>query len=97
MAAMEFQTTFLSDFSIADKYGYDAILDTYKRVFEEWKTDYIYLTELVIVLNWKCWYHYEHHNQEFSKLYYELYYKTNDYALDHLKGSELEHFYRLTD
>ena len=46
-------TTFWEDFSIADAFGIEAIKDTFKRAFEEWKTNYKYLTELVIVLNIK--------------------------------------------
>ena len=30
-------TSFYRDFSIADKFGIDAIKDTYKRAFNEWK------------------------------------------------------------
>ena len=60
----EMQTTFWQDFSIADKFGISAIEDTYERAFKEWKDNYIYLTELVIVVNWKCWQHYENKNEE---------------------------------
>lgn len=94
---MEWQTAFWSDFSIADKFGLKGVEDTYNRAFKEWKHDYIYLTELVVVLNWKCWWHYDHHNQDLSKLYSDLYYKARDYALSHLKGEEFQHFYNLTD
>ena len=51
------QTTFWIDFTIADKFGYFAVQDTYNRAFKEWKDNYIYLTELVIVLNHKVWQH----------------------------------------
>jgi hypothetical protein len=54
-----FKTTFFEDFTIADKFGKDAVLDTYKRAFKERKSDYKYLTELVIALNWKIWEHYD--------------------------------------
>lgn len=52
-------TTFFEDFSIADAFGISAVKDTYNRAFKEWKHDYKYLTELVMVLNWKCWEHYD--------------------------------------
>ena len=45
------QTTFWEDFSIADPFGLEAVQDTFNRAFEEWKSDHIYLTELVLVLN----------------------------------------------
>ena len=89
------KTTFYTDFSIADNYGKDAILDTYKRVFDEWKNDYMYLTELVMVMSWKSFEHED--NAEYCEIYSELYYKTDDYALNHLKGEELSYYYRTTD
>ena len=33
----EMQTTFWQDFSIADRFGIDAVKDTYNRAFKEWK------------------------------------------------------------
>ena len=44
-------TTFYMDFTIADHFGIEAIKDTFNRAFEEWKTDYKYLTFLVLNLN----------------------------------------------
>lgn len=44
-------TTFFEDFTIAEYFGVNAIKDTYNRAFNEWKNDYKYLTELVMVLN----------------------------------------------
>lgn len=89
-------TTFYEDFSIADKFGAEAIKDTFDRAFKEWKSDYKYLTELVMVLNWKCW-RYSEDNMPFSRLYYMFFQKAYDYAIKHLKGEELSYFYRTTD
>ena len=52
-------TTFWTDFSIAEKFGVAAIIDTCKRALCEWKDNYKYLTELVMVLNHKIWQWYE--------------------------------------
>lgn len=93
----ETKTTFWQDFSIADAFGNDAIQDTYNRAFGEWKTNYIYLTELVLVLNWKCWYWYENKNEERSLLYEKLFYEAQEYALDNLKGKEFDYFFHTTD
>ena len=90
------QTTFWDDFTIAEAFGLDAIRDTYDKAFNEWKTNHIYLTELAMVLNWKCW-HWVHYSDEISLLYSELFYKTDDYAWDNLKGEELEYYYHITD
>lgn len=89
-------TTFFEDFSIADNFGVKAIKSTYKRAFREWKHDYKYLTELVLVLNWKCWQHLKK-NEAYSKLYADLYYEVHEYALDNLKGEELTYYLRITD
>ena len=89
-------TTFFEDFSIAEHFGADAIKDTYLRVFKAWKTDYKYLTELVMVLNWKIWQWYEK-NDEFAKLYNDLWEVADLYATENLKGDELSYFYRTTD
>lgn len=56
---MEFNTTFMSDFTIAEQFGPAAVQDTYERVFQQWHDDYRYLTDLVIVLNRKLWGHWE--------------------------------------
>lgn len=93
----EFKTTFWMDFSIADKFGVDAIKDTYKRAFNEWKNDVVYLTELTMVCNWKIFYWYEHKNEEYAELYDDLWRKTDAYAMKHLKDDELSYFIRVTD
>ena len=89
-------TTFFEDFSIADVFGVDVIRDTYGRAFEEWKEDYKYLTELVMILNWKIWEHYES-NETYAEVYDELFHKAQTYALENLKGEELQYFYETTD
>lgn len=91
------KTTFYTDFSIADAFGEDAIRDTYKRAFEEWHEDHKFLTEFVMVLNWKIWEHYKSGNQKFARLYNDLWEEADHYAVTHLKGDELAYFYRTTD
>lgn len=89
-------TTFYRDFSIAEAFGEQAIKDTYVEAFEDWKHDYKYLTELVMVLNWKIWEHYED-NERLAKLYNELWEGLDNYACENLKDEELEYFFRTTD
>lgn len=91
------QTTFWMDFSIADRFGKTAIQDTFNRAFAEWKNNVTYITELVMVLNHKCWYFYEKQEMEISKLYCQLYEKAHDWALDNLKGDELGYYLSVTD
>ena len=89
-------TTFWEDFTIADHFGADAIKDTFERAFNEWKGNFVYLTELVIVLNHKIWQHYQK-NDAYAELYNDLWEKADNYACNNLKGEELSHFYRITD
>lgn len=92
----ETMTTFWQDFSIADKFGITAIKDTYKRAFNEWKGNYKYLTELVMVLNWKIWQHYGN-NESIARVYNELWEEADLYAQENLHGEEAEYFFRTTD
>jgi hypothetical protein len=107
LTGYEPKTTFWQDFSIADKSGMDAIKDTYNRVFNEWHKDYIYMTELALVINWKCWEHWHrgrkemeqflsNHN-EVSDWYKETYYNLLDWADKNLKKKELQYFYKTLD
>ena len=89
-------TTFWQDFSIADAFGVDAVTDTFKRAFNEWKGNYKYLTELVMVLNHKIaqWYG---RNMALAKLYNDAYSIADNYACNNLKDNELQYFYNVTD
>lgn len=89
-------TSFYIDFSIADKFGLQAIQDTYNRAFEGWKSDYKYITELAMVLNWKCWRWYEV-KDDYSKLYTELFHKLDEWIFNNLREEELEYYIRTTD
>lgn len=92
----KFITTFKSDFTIADRFGNNAIKDTFKRAFKEWKNDYKYLTELVLVLNWKIWEHYEKDNEK-ARIYNDLWLYANNYAVNNLKDDKLKYFYETVD
>lgn len=87
----ELKTTFWNDFSIADKFGCDSVKDTYQRAFSEWKGNYVFLTELTLVLNHKIWQHHKT-NPKLAQLYDDLWRKTDAWAMDNLKGDELDYF-----
>lgn len=89
-------TTFWDDFSIAEGFGSGMVCETYNRVFQEWKHDYKYLTELVMVLNWKIWQHYKR-NELLAQLYTSLWEGTDNWAIHNLKGDELIYFIQTTD
>ena len=90
------QTTFYTDFSIADKFGESAVRDTFKRAFESWKNDIKYLTELVMALNWKIFEHYGK-NEKLAKIYDELWKQADGWCMDNLKGEDLSYYIRTTD
>jgi len=90
------KTTFYEDFSIADRFGVDAVVDTYRVAMLAWKDDVEYLTELVMALNWKIWEHYGT-NDELARAYDALWRKADAYAVENLKGDDLAYFYRTTD
>lgn len=90
------KTTFYMDFSIADRFGIDAIKDTYKRAFNEWKNNVEYITELVMVLNWKIGEHYGK-NESFAKAYNELWEELDEWCLDNLEGENFDYFVMTTD
>lgn len=99
-----FKTTFWDDFTIADKYGKEAIQDTYNRASKEWKHDLDYLIELVKVLNWKCWDFWQIYKDkkdekalEISELYKQLYYELDSWAYNNLDKEQFTKYVRELD
>lgn len=92
----KFETSFWEEFSIADNYGSDGIKEHYDQVFSEWKDNLKYLTELVLVLNWKIfqWYQID---DAIGLTYDELWKKTDAYALENLKGDDLHYYLSVLD
>ena len=90
-------STFYADFSVADCYGVNAIKDTYNRAFNEWKSNYKMLTELVGALNHKLWYWHDVGNEEYSQLYDQLWKEADEYGTNILKDDELKHFLYVLD
>lgn len=90
------RTTFYEDFSIADQFGVMAIRDTYCRAFNAWQNNIEYMTELVMVLNWKILEHHKSINV-YVELYDELWRKTDEWVVDHFEGDDLQYYFRTTD
>ena len=81
-------TTFWDDFSIAETFfGQSSIKDTAERAWSEWKGNYKYATELVLVLNHKCWY-WNNRNDDLMELYSNLYYEYNEKLYDFYKNNK---------
>ena len=96
MPEYEWKTTFWTDFSIADQFGLAAIQDTFDRAFGEWKDNYIYLTDLVVALNWKIWQWFKK-REEYAELYNNLWEKADLYACENLHGDEATYFFSKVD
>lgn len=94
LCGYEPKTTFYTDFSIADHYGIWAIEDTYKRCMTAWKDDVTFLTELVMVLNWKMW---RWSGHPYCDVYQKLWEKADEYAMKHLKGDDLMYYFETVD
>lgn len=99
------KTTFWQDFSIADLFGLNAIHDTFKRAFNEWKENVKYIAELALVLNHKgLFYHYaaeqrdnDERLQALSETYFAMFRAVHDYAHDHFTGDDAEYYFKITD
>lgn len=89
-------TTFYMDFSLAEPFGESAIKDTLKKTIKVSKTNYKFLTELVMVLNWKINEHYQQ-NRKLATLYNQLWEEMDNYACENLKDEELSYFFETTD
>ena len=90
-------TTFHQDFAIAERFGESAVIDTFKRAFEEWKDDYRMFTELSIVLNHRLWGHCGKGNMDYARLYDSLWKRADYYAVNNYEGEAAEWYYRVTD
>lgn len=50
-----------------------------------------------MVLNHKCWFHYEAQNMEINQLYSELWAEYHDFVFDDWKGENLAYYLQTTD
>ena len=91
------RTTFWDDFTIAERFGLPAIKDTYKNAFNSWKTDVVFITELVLVLNWKMLYMDERHMTEKSVMYYKCWVESSNWCERHLEAGAYEYFLNVID
>ena len=92
----EFQTTLWEDFSIRDGFGPQGVVEHYKLVFDQWKDNVKFLTELVLVLNLKIasWFCVD---DDLGRIYEYLWKITDSYALETLKGDDLHYYLNTLD
>ena len=96
MLNYKFESSFWEEFSIAEDYGPEGIHHHYDIVFEQYKDNLKYLTELVLVLNIKIfiWYGVD---DTIGKMYDQLWKETDGYAIDTLKGDDLHYYLHTLD
>ena len=85
-------SSFRVDFKIADKFGADAIIDTYNRAKSEWKHQPEYMSELVLTLYWAATEQLPI-NKEYSKLYLKLWRECHTFCCNHFKNDDLTKYY----
>ena len=91
------RTTFWDDFTLAEKLGLPAIERTYRNAFNSWKTNVVFITELVLVLNWNMLYMDERHMTEKSVMYYKCWVELSNWCERHLEAGAYEYFLNVTD
>lgn len=89
-------TTFWDDFSIADIFGIEAIIDTFERAFTEWKEDVRYIAELSLVLNHKGIY-YSESRPMLSNAYLTLWERLHRWAQSYYSGEDADYYFNVTD
>ena len=96
MLNYKFESSFWEEFSIAEDYGPEGIHHHYDIVFEQYKDNLKYLTELVLVLNIKIfiWYGVD---DDLGQMYDQLWKETDGYALETLKGDDLHYYLHTLD
>lgn len=93
------QTTFASDFAITERCGKRAVLDTFKRSVRNFRDNMEYFAEMILVTNFLCWYFNFIKQNDWSKLYSELYYLSKDLYLDWFSGNHaaIDYYYEYVD
>ena len=96
MLDFKFESSFWEEFSIAEEFGPEGIHHHYDIVFEQYKDNLKYLTELVLVLNLKIflWYGVD---DTIGLTYDQLWKETDGYALNTLKGDDLHYYLHTLD
>lgn len=90
-------STYYTDFGIAEWFGTDAIRETYDNAVANWGSDIKWMTEIVMVLNWKIWEHYHGGDEELARFYDELWREAGEYVFSHFDGDDITYYLKTTD
>lgn len=77
---------------MTDLFSVMAIKDTYKNSMQYAKTNYKYLTELSLVLNYRLWMHDRNGSKVIAKVYDEIWHKCHNYVINNMKGEEFRFY-----
>ena len=91
----ERKTTYTSDFSITEwcvpVEGMQAIASTLRNALTNWRDDVEFFAEIIMVLNMKSWEHAARGNNEYRKMYSDLYYMVRDLYFDWFDKDNKQH------
>lgn len=91
----ERKTTYTSDFSIAEwcvpVEGMNAIADTLRNALTNWRDNIEWFAEIILVINLKSCEHAGRHNNEYGKMYSELFYMVQALFFDWFDESNPKH------
>ena len=94
------KTTYTSDFSIAEwcvpVEGMSAIADTLRNALTNWRDSIEFFAEIIIVINMKSWEHAARGNNEYGKMYSELFYMVQALFFDWFDESNPKHSEAMT-
>lgn len=97
MKEYKFKTTLMKDFTTTEKKSIEEVKKKYKEIFStKHNCNYIYLTELALVLRLKSEEH-SLNNTRLSNLYNKLYEEVNNYIVQTLKDKELDYYFEKLD
>ena len=82
------KTTFMSDLSTGEWFGFNGVLDTVKNAVSSWKDDEEYMAEFVLCTNWKAWEHDARKNTQWVRAYSFLYDNIRDLMYDYYAEDE---------
>ena len=100
-------TTYTSDFSIAEWCvpfeGMQAIASTLRNALTNWRDDIKFFAEILLVINLKSWEHAARGNNEYGKMYSELFYMIQSLYFDWFDesnpkhGEAMDYYYQYVD
>jgi hypothetical protein len=103
----ERKTTYTSDFSIAEwcvpVEGMSAIASTLRNALTNWRDNVEWFAEILLVINLKSWEHAARGNNEYGKMYSELFYMVQALYFDWFDesnkkhGEAMEYYYQYVD